>query len=448
MRYSIRRKQGKEGIATTWTVIVFMVLVMFLGLVVDTGYLALTRQQMQTVADASALSGAFSLKSDVAASRIYARNIGGMNYAAGVYVDLELNVTNDPVGDIVVGRFNRGTKVFTPTLSYPNAIQTNPRRTTAHAVNTSVDLIFGDLMGNTQQDTAATAIAMVQGGLGAGVIALNPTEACSLDLRGTPSVFSVNGGVVYVNSTNPEAMCHSGKPTLDVGEVYVVGGTDRNYEQVDVTGEVIFTDDPTPDPLAELPDPPYNVANDLGGISPTGSSDVVNAGPGYYSEGITQTTGTVNLSPGIYILDGEGLNITGGDFFAPGCMFFVIDSTPGDPKDSDVDIRGNGIVQMSEPDPENFTYPVNPDITPYAEAGVTIFQARENTNDSRVLGTADTDLEGTIYMPSNHIEIGGTSDNIATGLIADTIELHGNGLMGINYDGRYGIIPPTVYLVF
>lgn len=443
MKQSIRRKQGKEGIATIWTMLFFLVLVMFVGLVVDTGYLALARQQMQTVADASALSGAYTVKTNAVASRMYARNIGGMNYAAGVYVDLQLNGSNDPLGDIVIGKYDRTTATFTPTMVRPNAIQTNPRRTNAHVVNNPVDLIFGDIMGNPQQEVAAMAIAKMQGGLGTGVIVLNEEVACAFDIRGTPSDFEVNNGVIYVNSDNPEAVCHSGQPTIDTSEIYVVGGTDRNYEQVDLTGEIIFTDEIVPDPLANLPDPFYDVTDD--GVEINNSQATWS--PGYYSEGLTLNNGEIHLEPGVYILDGAGLNITGGDFYAPGCIFFIIDSTPGDPKPSSVDITGNGIIRMGQPDTAIYSYPVSPDITPYAEAGVTIFQARDNTNDSRILGTADTDLGGTIYMPKNHIEIGGTSDNIATGLIADTVELHGNGLMTINYDGRFGVIPPNVYLV-
>lgn len=452
MKQCIGRKRGKEGIATIWTVIFFLVLVMFLGLVVDTGYLVLTRQKMQTVADASALAGVYTIKTDAVASRTYARNIGGMNYAAGVSIDLELNLSNDPLGDIVIGEYNASTKTFTPTMVKPNAVMTTARRTTAHAVNNPVDLIFGNVMGKTQQDVAATAIAQGYGGLGAGVIALNPTAECSFQLRGTGNtgIFQVNNGVVYVNSENSEAMCHSGQPRLDTSEIYVVGGTDKHYEdKVRLSGEVIYTDDPVTDPLADLPEPFYDPSAAL----PPGQPAQITSGtgqpfePGYYPDGLDMQNGSIDLNPGVYILDGQGLNITGGDLYALGCMFFIVDTTPSGQPTSNVDIRGGGVIDISAPNTDLYSYPSSPDIAPYVAGGASIFQARDNFHQSEINGTASTSFGGAIYMPSNKILVSGVSGNFATGLIADMIETSGNGSISINYTGQWGVLPRHVYLV-
>lgn len=446
MNHNIVRKKGKEGIATMWAGLILLVLVMFIALVVDTGYMVLTRQQLQTVADAASLAGVYTVRTDQDAARTNAVAIGLMNSASAVNIILEANLANAEDGDIVIGRFDLDTNTFSATIDYPNAVQVHAARASG-SMNTPITFIFGDLLGTDTVNIDATSVAMVQGGLGAGVIALNETEPCSLDIRGTPSDFHVNNGIIYVNSNNIEAMCHAGQPTVDTAEIYVVGGTDKHYEQVDVTGEVIFTDDIIPDPLAELPAPFYDVDADPAEIFTTGSGDNKTYGPGYYSLGLTLNTGTLNLTPGVYILDGAGLNITGGDFYAEGCTFYIIDSTPGDNQESNVNITGNGILQMSAPDVDEYTYTESPDITPYADAGVTIFQARGNTNDSTILGTVDASISGTIYMPDNHVQFGGTSTNLANGLIADTIEIFGNGIMSINYDGRYGVLPPKVFLV-
>ena len=442
MRNSLKRKERKAGIASAWLVVFALALVLFIGLVVDSGYMVLTRQELQTVADASALAGAYSVQTNAVAARTYARDIGGMNYAAGEFVDLELNTTNDVAGDIVIGQYDRGTATFTPTTVRPNAVQTRARRTAAHAVNDTVDLLFGDLMGRPTVDLWAGAIAMTSGGFGAGVIALNPDVSCAFDVRCRRSDFVVNDGIIYVNSDNPEAVCHSGQPTIDTAEIRVVGGTDRHYEQVDLTGEVVFIDEPIPDPLADLPDPTWDPADDLGEIVPSATPYE----PGFYSGGLDLPNNSITLNPGIYILDGKGLNVNGGNLYANGSMFYIIDSTSKKP-DSRVDLTGNGVLEMSPPDPDTYTYPAGQDVTPYAEAGVTIFQARDNTNDSRMMGTTATNMEGTYYFPSNHIEIGGTPDSFGNGLIADTIEVHGNGLMQIDYLGQYGVIPVKVYLV-
>ncbi|MFP6581684.1 MAG: Tad domain-containing protein [Candidatus Hydrogenedentota bacterium] len=150
----------RAGIATVWTVLFVLVLVMFLGLVIDTGYMVVAKQQLQTAADAAALAGAYSVRSDQDDARSQAVLIASLNTSAKENVTLYLNSVNDPNGDIVVGFFDRDTETFTPTTTDPNAVEVNACRTTAHGTNTPLTLLFGDMMGITEVDIAAKAIAM------------------------------------------------------------------------------------------------------------------------------------------------------------------------------------------------------------------------------------------------------------------------------------------------
>ncbi|MFP6584637.1 MAG: hypothetical protein VCD00_19040 [Candidatus Hydrogenedentota bacterium] len=165
-----------------------------------------------------------------------------------------------------------------------------------------------------------------------------------------------------------------------------------------------------------MPEPFYDPSAAL----PPGQPTEITSGaaqpyePGYYPGGLDMQNGRIDLNPGVYILDGKGLNITGGDLYAEGCMFFIVDTTSG-PPDSNVDIRGGGVLDISAPDVNEYTYPGSPDITPYAEAGVSIFQARDNTHESYIKGTADTNIDGTIYMPENKIKVVGESINSLQG---------------------------------
>jgi hypothetical protein len=207
----------------------------------------------------------------------------------------------------------------------------------------------------------------------------------------------------------------------------------------ELTGELVTGAPQIPDPLAWLPEPVYDTKADLGTVSVVGG-DVLTIGPGYYSGGISQNNGTLTLDPGIYILDGEGLNVRGnGTFTALGVMFYIVGK-------GNVDLGGTGSLTVTPPDPGNpdpaFQYP---EATTYE--GVTIFQARDNKNQSEILGTNMLDLEGTLYFPSNHLRVGGTGDGFGNQLIADTIEIHGTGIVTINYDGRFPAPGNTVFLV-
>ncbi|MGB2937918.1 MAG: hypothetical protein WBD05_06940, partial [Phycisphaerae bacterium] len=212
-------------------------------------------------------------------------------------------------------------------------------------------------------------------------------------------------------------------PVLNVcGDVRFVGGAQ-------FTGELNTDAPPIPDPLAALTAPTWNPANDSGTISVTGG-ETVNLEPGFYSGGISANNGVVTLAPGIYILDGEGLNITGNTIFtAEGVMFYITGTGT-----SCLDLTGTGDIRITPPDPDLYIY-TDPQVNAYE--GVSIFQDRTNTNDARIIGTSLLDLEGTLYFPKAHIELGGTGDGFGNQLIANTVEVGGTGTITINYDGRF-----------
>ena len=79
--------------------------------------------------------------------------------------------------------------------------------------------------------------------------------------------------------------------------------------------------------------------------------------------------------------------------------------------------------------------------------GVSVFQARSNTEDAYVEGTNNFSLTGTLYTPTAKIDIRGTSDNLASFLIANEIMARGDGRMVIPYDPRWPRTEPRVYLV-
>ena len=451
----------EEGVATIWISLMMMVFVAFIGLALDTGYTVWVGQKLQISADAAALAGGYRIKTDVPSARNKARLVAYANDAAGDQVSLDANYPNAPEGDIVVGRYDRGTGVFDPLSDKPNAIKVVARRTDS-SIGGPVDLIFGQLFGIETFDMSRYAIAKVKGGLGTGVLILNEDAPCALDIRGTAGTIQVNGGVAVVDSGDADAACHAGQPTVMTDELYIVGGSDGGFDdKVNFEGDTYYDADYVPDPLLDLPSPNWDPANNITTaivdgvvttLDPPGTINVdggatVTISPGYYSGGITVRNGTLNAEPGIYILDGVGLDDNGGDLFAADVMFHIIDSTPEDGTDSRVNLRGNGTIQITGMVP--LVYPDGPAIdAELANISVPIFQARDNLNDSRILGTNSFSLDGTIYMPNNHLEIGGTSEEFATGLIADTLYAHGNGTLIINYQDQFGNpMPRAVFLV-
>jgi hypothetical protein len=140
--------------------LVCITLVFLVGMVafaIDTGYVALTRTQMQEAADAGAHAGAFKLatfdgqSSQDAAARTEARTFVGYNDSLTV-----------PDGDIKVFRYNpykaAGQRVSAGSASLPpNAVEVTLRRDAQ--ANGPVSLYFGPVLGTSQADVRAKSVA-------------------------------------------------------------------------------------------------------------------------------------------------------------------------------------------------------------------------------------------------------------------------------------------------
>ncbi|MBZ0286119.1 MAG: pilus assembly protein, partial [Anaerolineae bacterium] len=160
---------NKGGSVHVWAVLVLPLLIGFMGLTIDLGYILVVGQQLQTGADAGALAGARHLKSGIYDIQQAAVAMAGANEAAGAPITLGVGFNNAPEGEIVVGRFDRNTRIFTPDSVNYNAVQVRAQRTAASAAG-DIPMFFASFFGVNSIDMSRTAIAMQGGGGGAGVI--------------------------------------------------------------------------------------------------------------------------------------------------------------------------------------------------------------------------------------------------------------------------------------
>jgi Flp pilus assembly protein TadG len=429
------RTMPRRGAVLVWAALLMGVCIALTGLVLDWAFSALVAHQLQNAADAAALAGAQRVRTDQEGARNLAVEVAAANTVAKVSVQLDRNDGNALGGDIVLGRFDRKTQVFEPDTENPNAVKAVARKTSS-SLNGSLPLLFGPVYGVSTVEVSRDAIAMVEAGGGnAAVIALNNTKECGLDLRGVASLV-VTGGDTQVNSDHNHGVCANGTTYIET-------------ENLNVKGEEWFLGSPTlegelntgmpqiPDPLGYLPEPEITT-KDLGSVKMNNGTKTI--GPGYYSGGISQTGGTLHLTPGIYHLSGDGLDVRGnGSFTAYGVMFHIVGK-------ANVDLAGTGVLEITPPDPSN----PDPDFQ-YAEAttyeGVSIFQARDNTKTSEILGTDLMNVEGALYFPSNQLKVGGTGDGFGNQLIADTLLFHGTGDMTIDFKSTVPAGGNRVFLV-
>jgi Flp pilus assembly protein TadG len=414
---------------------------------------------------------------------------------------LEPNYENTIVNaDIQAGNWDRETGVFTlydplnppppqtgpyaePLSHLPNAVRVAARKTVSSS-NPPLPLLFGPIVGHDTADIEKTSIAMIGGTNGAGLIVLNPNKRCALRMGGNVNLdisAAPDGEAgIQVNSDNRCASCAGGSVTVQAGEMNVVGDTCFNGDP-DLNVE-INTDQPyVDDPLANLAAPTWNPALDLGCVPcgqacsggandgqacesdadcgldglctdgvitacdggekdqfmcstdadcPSGDcvrSESVILVAGYYSGGIRATSSntTVTCLPGVYVVDNidggpaSGLYINGGNLYANQVMFYI---------------NGQGVVFLGGNGNITIT-PSNNLSDPYW--GISIFQARNNSNPADILGTNNMDLQGTYYFPRALLRIAGTPLALGNQIIAWEVWMQGNSQFVINYDGRF-----------
>jgi len=395
-----------RGIAVIWLLVTAVVLIGFLGLVIDSGYAYLTASQLQSAADAAALAAAAQLRStgDTSAPIAKAQEIALLNTAATKPVVLASS-------DVVCGRYYRpGDSTdklgFYPAETPLNAVQVTARRTT-DSPDRGVPLFFGHIFGVSTVNVTRSAIAMTSS-KAPGLIVLDPnhTEG-SLKFGVGKVVLNVEGGTITVNSSDPKAVLCNVNVQIIATELNIVGG----YHGL--PGEplpIIHTGvAPVADPLAGLPVPPN-------GPLGTRNDDTRTFTPGYFPNGIHIGDSPDNkpwtFQPGLYIVDQGNRPPIGFSIGGRNCMVNG---------DGVTIVVNTGKLSISDAATVNFTPPTSGD---YAGISlISFFQAAEGATAS-IGGQSHVHIKGLIYVPHGLTKIGGSAtDYDATQIICYRLQL-------------------------
>ncbi len=160
---------NNRGATAVIVAICLIMLIGFAALAVDVGYLYATRNELQNVADASALAGAGFLGAQYAGltyseqqAYTFARTdivstvnaVSHKNRAAGVDITI-----ND--ADITIGIWDADARTVTPTLTAPDAVRVIARRDSS--ANSPITSFFARIFGVATMDVSAVATAALTG---------------------------------------------------------------------------------------------------------------------------------------------------------------------------------------------------------------------------------------------------------------------------------------------
>jgi hypothetical protein len=410
-----------RGIALAWTVLVLFAMIGLVGLSIDWGWVALAAHQLQNGADAAALAGAQALSDGPDEARAAAVFLGSQNLCARVPIQLGPNPSNDPAGDVVLGRYDLADRSFTADESGANAVKVSAPR----IGGAGVSLFFGPIFGLQRADVVREAIAMVQARkTGPGIIMLD-TSGLALQISGNGHI-QVNGTIAVNSAERSYAFQYSGGGSLSADSFEIVGGAQLGSGSVD--GAVHTGVEPASDPFAHLsePDPTGVVLRSSSKYTPTSGSTLY---PGRYVGGISiSNSGTYNFEPGIYYIQGGGFKISSTCTVNLNGVLIYNSHDNGSNGDQ-VLISGDATI--------NWT-PLDDPSSPYD--GMSIFQSSHSAMNGKkieISGNGKTQIFGNVYGKTAEVQLSGNgpSDVLGGGFVVGKMQISGDGSFNVGIGG-------------
>jgi hypothetical protein len=365
--------------------------------------------RLQNAADAAALAAVQRLPGSPEAARAAALELTSLNVQASDGI-----VAGE--SDIELGRWSAEARTFHAGLAPYDAVRVTARRSAA--AGNPVKSYFGGLLGASQFDVAADAIAVLSPA--PCVIALDRSASGAFWATGTADVRANCG--IQVNSTASDALRANGASSVAATSICVAGGTSgRNIAPLPQPGCRLH-----PDPLRALPEPEAPGGCYLEDVTITGNLDLP---AGVKLCGRIQVTAHARLwlNPGITYFENAELHLAGQASIEGSEPLLYFD------RNSSFHLASQGTVRL---DP--------PRTGPYR--GIAIFQSRKGgVKRGKIVGGRELQIGGTIYAPRLDLEMAGHSalaGEIGLGyVIANTVKLAGTAKAVVTRDA---VAPPAL----
>lgn len=399
------RSSPRRGAVMVWLVVCLGVIIAIVALGTDGGRLMEERRRVQTAADIAALAAAADLYQN------YTTNTGldpsGTAVQAAVQAAALNGYANDGTTSTVTVNIPPQQGLFQGKAEYVEVV-----------IQSHQQAGFSSVFGN--GDLAVSGRAVACGRPQAiGLVLLRGSGAGALNGSDNATVALPNSSI-DVNSSDPAAVTTGGNATISASAVNVVGGA----AGATILGPVNSGLDPVADPLRTFPVPDPNAATVQSRSSVSVSNGVIVLQPGIYQGGISISgNGSVQMAPGIYIIQGGGLQVSdNGTLTGTGVLIYNGGGTDAD-HDSvvaagPISLSGNATVRLTAP--SDGTY-----------RGISIFQDRSSKQTVSLSGNGSIQMTGVVYAAAAAVQLAGNSSSGANTLggafVSNTLQVSGNG---------------------
>jgi hypothetical protein len=417
----------RRGTVAPLTVLNLMLLVGVVAIAVDGGCLLEERRHVQATADAAALAAATDLYTNWNSNQ--GMDTGGTAKSSALDIASANGYSNDGVTSVVTVNLPGGTY-----QQGPNAGTTLPAGYTEVIVQSNVGRLFSGVFGCGTIPVQARAAAR-------GRLAPSSNAVILLSLQGGPVVsangnasLSVASGGVQVNTSSSPPFSGGSNAVTASSFTFnpAIGQGPSSLKAPNGSSPTISYAPPIADPLRYLTAPdPVALGLSVQSTSVSGTSGTVDLYPGIYIGGII-SSGNITLhankdgTPGIYYLEGGGLNLSGGatvltSSSEAGVMIYNDWLTGSDA----ISLSGNGSLTLKPPSSG-----------PYQ--GISIFQKRGTAGSLgptiSMTGGGTLNVTGTIYAAYAGLTAQGSGGSTVLGgqLIVDTITVQGSASIDVN----------------
>ncbi len=417
------------------------------GLCVDLGWGYYRKQAAQTAADAAALAGssyAMGLTPCGTSAPCSTSSCASLSTASALYSACQYAAANG---------FTDGSGNATVSVTGGTGTPTNgPANSTNYWVQANVSQSLPELfLGFAGFHTATVSARSISGVIGytSGppycIHTLNSSNSNAFFMSGSNSSLTLSGCSMYVNSNSSQALVVNGSASLTNtgGSNIAVVGT-ANINGASCPSGYTCSAASVSDPLASLAAPTFSGCDVTNGnytsgsttINPSNKSVYVFCGTGG-SSAITISAATVSFNPGIYIINGGGININSTSVVTGSGVMFYNTATSGKTI-SGITISGQPNVTLSAP-------------TSGAYRGILFFQDRSTSYSSgnNFNGGSTLALNGTLYFPGSNVTFSGTAAGAAsyTAIIAQDLTINGGANFKWDSSGVYTGLASLPYLM-
>ena len=383
--------RSNQGGVAILVAVSLMMLLGFAALGSDVVFAMYTQRQMEAAASSAAMAGAVALATGHPAN--YKTEVSAVATSSG-FTNLVSSVT---------------ITVNSPPASGPNT-------SNASAVEVIITQpqnlpLFGMFISG-PLSVSGRAVAIAGSSASDCVLALDASYTTS----SAPAVVDGNGASITLNqcgmasnASGPGALAVTGGAVLNTSVVSLVGtDTVNNGGTITATNGVKTLQTPVSDPYSGVAVPTFTAGHCDYGSLPNSPDSVLGytnptLSPGVYCGGLTiGSGGTVNLSPGVYIIDGGSFSPGGGTTVTGTGVTIVL--TGSGSNFATVSIGNGSTITLSAP-------------TTGPTAGLVFFAdpaAPVNTYTSSIQGGSVVNLTGALYFPTQTLDYGNGSSAATT----------------------------------